>query len=95
MKDFKTLVEVGKELLEELKELKGEFDYNCIRIWPADKAPKSLKKLESDDVDWYALVPDHIYHNYYLTFLDVPGFGCAHIDDYPIPGFIVVIGCHA
>ena len=94
MLKFEILTEVSKKLIEEIKNQKGKFDLNCIRIYPEDKAPEFLKKLYSNDVDWYALVPDDIYDNYYIGFLESNSFGIITYT-FPIAGFRVIVGCHS
>jgi len=94
MLKFETLVEISKGLVEEIKNQKDKFDLNCIRIYPSDKAPEFLKKLYSDGVDWYALVPDDIYDNYYIGFLESTSFGTITYT-FSIAGFRVIIGCQA
>ena len=69
----------------------------CIRVWRFQDAPLKYQRLSRNggDEDWIAVVPAEIYEKIYITWLDVPCFGACNVEEHDIPGYKVVIGCHA
>ncbi len=85
-------------LLEVTKELETRIKGSPIIIWPFDKAPEELQNLSTNggDEDWLALVPTSLLEENFISWLEVPHFGCSSVDRFKLPnGFTVVIGCHA
>lgn len=72
-----------------------------IAVWRFGDAPAYLQALSSNggDEDWLAVVPDYLVEDgEYISWLEVPAFGCCCVDNYPhpnTPGFVVVIGSHS
>jgi len=72
-------------------------DDKLIRVWRYKDAPPELQALSDNggDEDWLAVVPDAIDRNPYISWLAIPCFGFCDVDQYPIAGAMVYIGCHA
>lgn len=67
-----------------------------IQVWRFKDAPEEYRKLSTNggDEDWVAFVPDTLKDDW-IGWMESPSFGCCCVDEYPIQGGIIRIGCHA
>lgn len=74
-----------------------------IQIYPYDRLPRELStgpnKLNIDDCDWVAIIPNKIQQRYDLGFLlEGHALGCCHIEKFKhknYPKCEIWAGCHA
>jgi len=91
MRSLATILRLAADALDETPSVEH------IKVWPFRDAPRGLKALSENggDEDWLAFVPDQIDRDYWIPWLEVPGFGICRVHKYPAAGGVVYIGCHA
>jgi len=99
MRSLPEILRDAAELMEKWEEVLAE-ERRPIMIWPFDDAPSSLRALSENggDEDWVAFVPQWLWEKKggWIPFLE-PGtsFGVCNVEEHPVPGGVVLIGCHA
>jgi hypothetical protein len=91
---MKTLREILRTAADALEAV---VDDNHIKVWRFINAPPELQALAQSggDEDWLALVPDNIEQEQdYIAWIWGGHFGRCSVDEYPIAGAMVYIGCH-